>query len=279
MVLSDISDDGPLGPSSDNRHQIRVFSFGGGVQSTAALVLAAQGRIDYQTFLFADTGDEHPDTYDYLTSVHLPFAEKHGIEIRVLKKTWRDGSQYSILEQIDRLKSALPIPAYLDSGKPLRRHCTSDWKVLVLDKYMKEQGATPTAPMACGMGISLDEVHRARDSRVPFKVLEYPLLDLRLRRSDCVKITSDAGLPPAPRSACYYCPFHSTEHWRDLREDHPVLFARAVELETELSTRAERYFGSGVRLWRRDKLANLDDQQRLVFDDGPEDCDSGHCFT
>ena len=50
---------------------MRVFSFGGGVQSTAALVLAAQGKIDYQTFLFADTGDEHPDTYDYLNNVHL----------------------------------------------------------------------------------------------------------------------------------------------------------------------------------------------------------------
>ncbi|WP_254897837.1 hypothetical protein [Kitasatospora sp. NA04385] len=35
---------------------IRSFSFGGGVQSTAALVLAAQGRIDYRTFLFANVG-------------------------------------------------------------------------------------------------------------------------------------------------------------------------------------------------------------------------------
>jgi hypothetical protein len=31
---------------------IRVFSYGGGVQSTAALVLAAQGVIDYHTFLW-----------------------------------------------------------------------------------------------------------------------------------------------------------------------------------------------------------------------------------
>ena len=259
---------------------MRTFSFGAGVQSTAALVLAAQGRIDYKTFLFADTGDEHPNTYDYLQSVHLPFAEKHGLEIHVLKKTSRDGSQYSILEHIDRLKTAISIPAYLDSGKPLRRHCTSDWKVQVLDKFLKQQGATPTAPMVCGMGISLDEVHRARDSRVLFEVLEYPLIDLRIKRSDCLAIVKDAGLPPPPRSACYFCPFHSTEHWRDLREDHPVLFARAVELETELSTRAERHFGSGVRLWRRSKLANLDDQLRFDFDpDEPDSCDSGSCFT
>ena len=77
---------------------MRVFSFGGGVQSTAALVLAAQGKIDYKTFLFADTGDEHPDTYDYLNNVHIPYAESHGLEVLTLKRTWRDGSQYSILE-------------------------------------------------------------------------------------------------------------------------------------------------------------------------------------
>jgi hypothetical protein len=41
---------------------LRFFSYGGGVQSTAALVLAAQGKIDYPVFLFANVGDdsEHP---------------------------------------------------------------------------------------------------------------------------------------------------------------------------------------------------------------------------
>lgn len=42
--------------------QLRVFSFGGGVQSTAALVLAAQGEIDFTAFIFANVGadSEHP---------------------------------------------------------------------------------------------------------------------------------------------------------------------------------------------------------------------------
>lgn len=35
---------------------LTVFSFGGGVQSTAALVLAAQGELDCSTFLFANGG-------------------------------------------------------------------------------------------------------------------------------------------------------------------------------------------------------------------------------
>src|SRR5947209_5246716 len=47
---------------------IRVFSYGGGVQSTAALVLAAQGKIDYPTFLFCNVGadSENPETLTYV---------------------------------------------------------------------------------------------------------------------------------------------------------------------------------------------------------------------
>ena len=261
---------------------MRTFSFGAGVQSTAVLVLQAEGRLpeDYDEFVFADTGDEHPATYDYLENVHRPFAADHGIEIVTVKRTWRDGSQYSILEHIDRLKTAIPIPAYMDSGKPWRRHCTVDWKVHVLEKHMRENGATVDEPALCGMGISLDEIHRVRDSPVPFKVNHYPLVDLMITRAGCFAIVKRAGLPTPPRSACYYCPFHSTDHWRDLREEHPGLFARAVELETELSRRAETHLGTGVRLWRRGKLADLDDQQRFNFDlDEPDGCDSGACFT
>ena len=43
---------------------LRVFSYGGGVQSTAALVLASQHKIDFKTFLFCNVGDdsENPAT-------------------------------------------------------------------------------------------------------------------------------------------------------------------------------------------------------------------------
>lgn len=36
-------------------------SYGGGVQSTAVLVLAAQRRLSVATFLFANTGDDSED--------------------------------------------------------------------------------------------------------------------------------------------------------------------------------------------------------------------------
>ena len=59
-----------------------VFSCGGGVQSTACLVLAAQGVIPYRTFVFANVGDkaESPHTIAYIRLVLKPFAAQHGIK-------------------------------------------------------------------------------------------------------------------------------------------------------------------------------------------------------
>ncbi len=55
---------------------IKVTSYGGGVQSTALLVLAAQGRIDFKTFLFCNVGDdsENPETLEYVRQIAIPFA-------------------------------------------------------------------------------------------------------------------------------------------------------------------------------------------------------------
>lgn len=68
---------------------LRVVSYGGGVQSTALLVLAAQGRIDYPVFLFSNVGNdsEHPATLDYVRDVAIPFGEAHGISVIELQRS------------------------------------------------------------------------------------------------------------------------------------------------------------------------------------------------
>lgn len=50
---------------------LTVFSYGGGVQSNAALVLAAQGKLDCKTFLFANVGDdsENPATFGQIAAL------------------------------------------------------------------------------------------------------------------------------------------------------------------------------------------------------------------
>jgi hypothetical protein len=66
----------------------KTFSFGGGVQSMAALVLAARGVIDYNLFLFANTGDdsENPEKLSYVREVAAPFAARHGLYLIELRR-------------------------------------------------------------------------------------------------------------------------------------------------------------------------------------------------
>lgn len=83
---------------------LKTFSFGGGVQSMAALVLAAQGKIDYKVFVFSNVGDdsEHPATLRYLQEYAIPFARSHGLEIHVVDRRKRDGSVETLYQRLTK---------------------------------------------------------------------------------------------------------------------------------------------------------------------------------
>lgn len=295
---------------------LRVVSYGGGVQSTALLVLAARREIDFPVFLMANVGDdsEYPATLTYVREIAMPFAEEHGIELHLLDRHKKDGSTETLWGRMMRAESrALPIPMRGDNGAPMKRSCTVDFKVKVTGRWLKAHGATggrrclahmrEDGPLAnagiradcekcvqpnvatVGIGISVDEIHRANASRVePHERIVYPLLDLNMRRGDCERLIADAGLPVPPKSSCFFCPFHRVETWRDLATDHPELFDRACTLEDTINARRETN-GLDGKVWLtrygiplRDVTS--DAQQRIPFDDdGSGSCDSGWCMT
>ena len=295
----------------------RIFSFGGGVQSTAALVLASQGHIAYKTFLFANVGEdsENPDTLQYVHEYAIPFAHAHGLEIVEVQ---RPGA--TLYQHITRPGNTYAsIPMRLSNGKPGRRACTHDYKVAVIDRWllleagvkhqlvqeqnsirailktMRRQGTviTPdvrtqvkerfwqssaTRPLAVvGLGISLDEIHRARTySPLSWKALDYPLIQLRLARDACIEIIRRADLPIPPQSACTFCPFKTLARWRELRLLHPDRFEQAAKLEEN--------FNKGRRspMWLTHTGMPL---RQAVDDEYTQEtlwgdlCESGHCWT
>lgn len=266
---------------------IRVFSYGGGVQSTAALVLAAQGKIDFPTFLFANVGDdsEHPTTLRYVREIAMPFAEEHSIDLRETRRIFRRGhrkDQHETLYQLLlRDEKSVSIPARMSSsGAPGRRQCTSDYKVGWIDYVLRQMGATKEQRAVIGLGISLDELQRmSSDDPDLVSTKEYPLIDLRLTRSDCINIIQRAGLPVPPKSSCWFCPFHSIARWREMKEHEPELFERAVALE-RLKNDHRHALGKDS-VWLTRKLMPLDQavagtQHELDFDDA---CESGYCLT
>lgn len=205
------------------------------MQSTAALVLSARGEIDYPVHLFCNVGDdsENPATITYVNEVSKPFAAAHGIEFNELRRTWKDGRQHTLLQHaLKPEQRGIQIPLRGANGAPQGRNCTSDFKVGVISKWLREHGATAANKATVGIGISVDEIERA--GRGPDRKLEeraYPLLDLGLRRQDCLELIAEAGLPTPPKSSCFFCPFHRPVVWREMRRDEPELFERAAQIE------------------------------------------------
>ncbi len=139
----------------------------------------------------------------------------------------------------------------------------------------------PPNPATVAIGISLDEIHRANTRRVePHERITYPLLDARLRRSDCLRIIAEAGLPIPGKSSCFFCPLHTPAAWADQARDEPALFARSCQLEELLNARRGELGKDPVFLTRfATPLAEAvgTGQDLLPFDDGG--CDSGWCMT
>ena len=263
---------------------LHVVSYGGGVQSTALLVLAAQRRISFPLFLFANTGDdsENPDTLTYVHEIAMPYASRHGIELDELRRRLRDGSHRTLLEELRTQDRSIPIPARMGAGGFGRKKCTERFKIAVVRSEVKRRGATEDEPATVAIGISTDEIERAGagpgpDPKDPTRIRTYPLLDLGMSRQDCRKTIADAGLPVPPKSACSFCPLHDRESWRRIRRNQPDRWQTAVEVDVLIRDRARRLGRGDIGLVHPTlPLSDVIDDQLALFGDG---CNSGWCMT
>lgn len=221
----------------------RVLSLGAGVQSTTVLLLAAEGRLPkLDAAIFADTGWEPRAVYNHLDRLEREVAQPAGIPIlRVSNGNLRD---LTVDPTSDRFTN---LPLYLrgsDGSDGMgRRSCTADHKVAPIKRQVRELLGYPHPhPVPAGMyveqwiGISLDEVHRAKDSDVKYMQHAFPLLDLKWTRKDCVRYLTTRGWGETPKSACIGCPFHGNAAWRQLRDEHPDEWADAVDFDARLRT-------------------------------------------
>jgi len=215
-----------------------VFSCGGGVQSTACLVLAAQGRIPFRTFIFANVGEhsEDPRTLHYIETVLKPYASKHGIQWVEIQRQRRDGSLVDLYTDLHRPVRAINIPVRMSNGAPGNRNCTTEFKIKPIARWIKRNALGCTL----GKGISTDEPHRATPSReADGYTSAYPLIELGLSRQDCLQLVAEAGLPQPPKSSCWFCPYKTTDQWTTMRRERPELFDKSVALERHLNAKRE----------------------------------------
>lgn len=267
---------------------IRSFSFGGGRQSTAALVLAAQGvpELAGRVFLFANVGEdsERAETLRYVEEYAKPFAADHGIEFHELRKISTRGKYkgqvQTVYGRLTGSTGSIGIPVRMSNGAPGNRNCTVDFKIKVCAAWLKAQGATVADPAMIGIGFTWDELHRiGQYPAIPGTERDYPMIDLRMTIHDCIKVIENAGLPIPPKSACWFCPYQSRKDWLKMRMVDPELFDKAVALERRINEKRGA-IGRDV-VYLHPALVPLEQavgEQYGLFDDTADSCETGYCF-
>lgn len=220
---------------------IHVLSLGAGVQSSTLALMAAHSEVTPMptAAIFADVGAEPKSVYQWLDWLEkqLPFpvirvkrARGNLVDSITTPRLKKDGSGWWVHSNI---------PAFVKNQDGtdgmVQRQCTQTFKIEPIRKAVralaKIKRGEKTVQVVQWIGISLDEVHRMKESREPWQENRWPLIELRKNRHDCLRWMEAHGYPKPPRSACVFCPFHSNREWRRLRDEEPEAFAWAIEIE------------------------------------------------
>ena len=103
---------------------------------------------------------------------------------------------------------------------------------MVVHRALRGLGYGPDNPVTQWLGMSLDEVHRLRQSDKKWIENYYPLcFDVKRRRHECILEVVRFGLPEPPSSACWMCPNLDNEEWSQIKRDDPEDFKNAVALD------------------------------------------------
>ncbi len=208
-------------PDSDNvRH---VLSLSGGKDSSA-LAIYMRDRVPNMEYVFCDTGEELPETYDYLEKLEAYLGRP-----------------------IVKLNPDRPFSHYLDIFNGVLPDARTRWCTRML-KIKPFEWFAGNDEVVNYVGIRSDESQRkGYISSKPNVTARYPFVDDGITKEDVLAILKDIGIGlPAyynwrSRSGCYFCFFQRRIEWVGLYNNHPELFAKALSYEKENPTTGERY--------------------------------------
>lgn len=226
---------------------MKVISLGWGIQSFTVAAMVALGEFEpVDVAIHADTTHERKETYEFARR-WTPWLEAHGVKVVTVTP-----EKTPLINQW----GGVMIPAYSDTpkGGVIRRQCTGNWKIKPMRRWLKAN--RNRQPVELWLGISLDEVQRMKNSDVKYIVNRWPLIEKRMSRWDCKLWLERNGLEVPPRSACVFCPFHSRAEWRDIRDNAPDDWRKAVEVD-EAIRKARPPYDLFVNVQRR-PLAECD---------------------
>lgn len=167
--------------------------------------------------------------------VRLPNGD---LKITIPAHTTYGNNKVSVL---NRWNNEPEIPAHhsYPDGKPsgmLRRQCTQRWKIEPMRRWLRAELVRRQWKKVGGvveqwLGISLDEVHRAKDSDVKWIQHRFPLLEKKMTRQDCIVWLQQHGLPVPPKSSCVFCPYHTRKAFGEMKRANGSDWQTAVMVD------------------------------------------------
>ncbi|SMO54604.1 hypothetical protein [Melghirimyces algeriensis] len=225
--------------------ELHVISLGAGVQSTTMLLMAAHGEIEPKPkyAIFADTGWEPKRVYEHLEWL-AEEAGRYGIEvIRVSNGNIRDDMHRAVEEGTRFASLPFFLPFFLGNGEihnprnegKAWRQCTAEYKLVPVQREIRRLAGykgTPRKKIATvWIGISWDEMMRAKPSKVKWLENRHPLLEKNMDRFNCMRWLQNKSYPIPPKSSCIGCPFHDNVMWLDMKRNYPEEWEEAVEFD------------------------------------------------
>ncbi|MEW5819218.1 MAG: phosphoadenosine phosphosulfate reductase family protein [Cyanobacteriota bacterium] len=195
-----------------NKKARHILNISGGKDS-AALALYMKDKIPDIEYIFCDTGEELPETYQFLDK----------LEPLIGKKIKRLNPDRPFKHWIVIFDNYLP-----SSGM---RWCTRQLKI---KPFEKEVGNDRVYSY---IGIRADEDRGGYISKKENIIPVYPFKDDGLVKRDIFRILEENNveLPSyyqwRSRAGCYFCFFQQKIEWVGLLEKHPKLYKKAMEYE------------------------------------------------
>lgn len=189
-----------------------ILGLSGGKDSTALAVLLHR-EIPEMEYFFCDTHKELPETYEYLERIKA----RLGIKIHYLSA--KRGFDHWLAIHDGLLPS------------PQMRWCTVKMKIKPFEDFVGEYEAISY------IGIRADENRDGYLSTKPNIKPVFPFKERGLVKADIIRLLEDSGigLPDyyrwRSRSGCFFCFFQRKYEWVMLAQEHPDLFAKAIEYE------------------------------------------------
>lgn len=225
---------------SQARPTRHILSLSGGKDSTA-LAIYMRDKVPEMEYIFCDTGEELPETYEYL-----------------------DRLEAYLGKPIVRLNPDRPFSHYLDIYRGVlpdsrTRWCTRMLKIKPFEKYVGDQEAISY------IAIRADEPHRkGYISTKPNLEAVYPFIEDGLIKRDVFKLLEESGLGIPEyyqwrsRSGCYFCFYQQRREWVGLLEKHPELYEKAKAFEKFDEATGQRFTWSAT-----ESLEELQSPQRV----------------